>query len=64
MKTGVIAHNVDLLTMLWTIEVLINKTMNQQQPRIVYFASYCKSKWLLMMATRFCCMSPSIGCVT
>ena len=63
MKTGLIAPNLDLLTMLWTTqttEVLINKTMNEQQPRVVYFASYCKSKWLLMMTTGFCYMSPSI----
>ena len=28
--------NVDLLTMLWTTEVLINKIINEQQPRVVY----------------------------
>ena len=55
--------NVDLLTMLWTTEVLINNTKNDQQPRVVYFASYCWSKWLLM-TTGFCSMSPSIGWVT
>ena len=38
MKTGLIAPNLDLLTMLWTTEVLINKTMNEQQPRVVCFA--------------------------
>ena len=36
--------NVDLLTMLWTTEVLINKIINEQQPRVVYFASYWRSK--------------------
>ena len=36
----------DLLTMLWTTEVLINKIINEQQPRVVYFASYCRGKWL------------------
>ena len=56
--------NVDLLTMLWTTEVLINKIIIEQQPRVVYFASYCRSKWLLMMTTGFCSMSPSIGWVT
>ena len=54
--------NVDLLTMLWTTEVLIlNNIINEQQPRVVYFASYCRNKWLLMMTTGFCSMSPSIG---
>ena len=56
--------NVDLLTMLWTTEVLINKIINEQKPRVVYFASHCRGKWLLMMTTGFCSMSPSIGWVT
>ena len=37
-------HNVktglDFLTMSGTTEVLINKMINEQQPRVVYFASY------------------------
>ena len=56
--------NVDLLTMLWTTELFINKIISEQQPRVVYFASYCRSKWLLMMTTGFWSMSPSIGRVT
>ena len=28
-----------LLTLLWTTEVLINKIINEKQPRVVYFAS-------------------------
>ena len=48
MKTGL-----DFLTMLGTTEVLINKTTNEQQPRVVYFASYW-GKWLLMITTGFC----------
>ena len=55
MKTGV-----DFLTLLGTTEVLINKMINEQQPRVVYFASYW-GKWLLMITTRFCSMSPLIG---
>ena len=55
MKTGV-----DFLTMLGTTEVLINKMINEQQPRVVYFASYW-GKWLLMITTGFCSMSPLIG---
>ena len=43
MKTGV-----DFLTLLGTTEVLINKMINEQQPRLVYFASYW-DKWLLMI---------------
>ena len=30
----------DFLTMLGTTEVFINKMINEQQPRVVYFASY------------------------
>ena len=58
--------NLALLTMLWTTdhEVLINKIIIEQQPRVVYFASYCRGKWLLMMTTVFCSMSPLIGWVT
>ena len=41
MKTGL-----DFLMMLGTTEVLIKKKMiNEQQPRVVYFASY-QGKWL------------------
>ena len=29
--------NVDLWTMLWTTEVLINKLINEQRPGVVYF---------------------------
>ena len=47
MKTGL-----DLLTMLGTTKVLINKVINEQQPRVVYFASYW-GKWLLMITTGF-----------
>ena len=35
MKTGL-----DFLMMLGTTEVLINKMINEQQPRVVYFALY------------------------
>ena len=45
-------------------EVLINEIIIEQQPRVDYFASYCRSKWLLMMPTGFCSMSPLIGWVT
>ena len=55
MKTGL-----DFLTMLGTTEVLINKMINKQQPRVVYFASYW-GKWLLMITTGFCSMSPLIN---
>ena len=55
MKTGL-----DFLTMLGTTEVLINKMINEQQPRVVYFASYW-GKWLLMITTGFCSMSPLIN---
>ena len=58
MKTGV-----DFLTMLGTTEVLINKMINEQQPRLVYFASYW-DKWLLMITTGFCSVSPLIGWIT
>ena len=54
MKTGL-----DFLTMSGTTEVLINKMINEQQPRVVYFASYC-GKWLLMITM----MSPLIGWIT
>ena len=55
METGL-----DFLMMLGTTEVLINTMINEQQPRVVYFASY-RGKWLLMIATGFCSMSPLIG---
>ena len=58
MKTGL-----DFLTMLGTTEVLINKMINEQQPRVVYFASIL-GKWLLMIKTGFCSMSPLIGWIT
>ena len=59
MKTGL-----DFLTMSGTTEVLIiNKMINEQQPRVVYFASYW-GKWLLMITTGFCSMSPLIGWIT
>ena len=45
-------------------EVLINKIIIEQEPRVVYFASYYRRKWLLMMPTGFCSMSPLIGWVT
>ena len=35
MKTGL-----DFSTVLGTTEVLINKMINEQQPRVVYFVSY------------------------
>ena len=57
-KTGL-----DLLTMLWTTEVLINKIINEEHPKGVYFAPYW-GKWLLMITTGFCSMSPLIGWVT
>ena len=40
----------DLLTILWTTEVLVNKIINEQQPRVVFFASY-GGKWMLMITT-------------
>ena len=46
-----------------TTEVLINKLVNEQQPRVVYVASYW-DKWLLMITTGFCSMSPLIGWIT
>ena len=58
MKTGL-----DFLMMSGTTEVLINKMINEQHPRVVYFASYW-GKRLLMIATRFCSMSPLIGWIT
>ena len=58
MKTGL-----DFLTMLGTTEVLINKMINEQQPRVVYFASYW-GRWLLMITTGFRSMSPLIGWIT
>ena len=58
MKTGV-----DFLTLLGTTEVLINKMINEQQPRLVCFASYW-DKWLLMITTGFYSMSPLIGRIT
>jgi len=48
------------LTMLGTTEMLITKRINEQQPSVVYFASYW-GKWFLMITTGFCSMSPSIG---
>ena len=57
-KTGL-----DVLTMSGTTEVLINKMVNEQQPRVVYFALYW-GKWLLMITTGFCNMSPLIGWIT
>ena len=53
----------DLLTILWTTEVLVNKIINEQQPRVVYFASY-GGKRLLMITNEFCSISPSVGWVT
>ena len=58
MKTGV-----DFLTLLGTTEVLINKMINEKQPRLVYFASYW-DKWLLMITTGFWSVSPLIGWIT
>ena len=58
MKTGV-----DFLTFLGTTEVLINKMINEQQPRLVYFASYW-GKWLLMITTGICSMTPLKGWIT
>ena len=58
MKTGL-----DFLTMSGTTEGLINKMINEQQPRVVYFASYW-GKWLLMITTGFYSMSPLIGWIT
>ena len=58
MKTGL-----DFLPMSETTEVLINKMINEQQPRVVYFASYW-GKWLLMITTGFSSMSPLIGWIT
>ena len=58
MKTGL-----DFLTMLGTTEVLINKMINEQWPRVAYFASYW-GKRLLMITTGFCSMSPLIGWMT
>ena len=53
MKTGL-----DFLTMSGTTEVLINKMINEQQPRVVYFASYwgkCMAvhdnNWILQYVT-------------
>ena len=57
-KTGL-----DLLTMLWTTEVLINKIINEEHPKGVYFVPYW-SKWLLMITTGFCSISPLTGWVT
>ena len=57
-KTGL-----DFFTMLGTTEVLINKMINEQQPRVEYFASYW-GKWLLMTTTGFYSMSPLIGWIT
>ena len=53
-KTGL-----DFLTILRTTEVLINKMINEQQPRVIYFASYW-GKWSLII-TGFFSMSPLIG---
>ena len=36
----------------WGVD--INKIINEQQPRVVYCASYYGGKWLLMMTTGFC----------
>ena len=58
MKTGL-----DFLTMLGTTEVLITKMINEQRPRVAYFASYW-GKWLLMITTGFCSMSPLIARIT
>ena len=58
MKTGL-----DFLTMAGTTEVIINKMINEQHPRVVYFASYC-GKGLLIITTEFCSMSPLIEWIT
>ena len=58
MKTGL-----DFLMMSGTTEVLIHKMIKEQQPRAVYFASYW-GKWLLMITTVLCSMSPLIGWIT
>ena len=58
MKTGL-----DFLTMLGTTEVLISQMINEQRPRVVYFASYW-GKWLLMITAGFCSISPLIGWIT
>ena len=49
--------------MLWTTEVLINKIINEEHPKGVYFAPYW-GKWLLMITTGFCNMSPLRANVT
>ena len=44
-------------------KVLINKIINEEHPKGVYFVPYW-SKWLLMITTGFCSISLLIGWVT